>query len=136
MNEGEDKISDGFEEDRRRPERGREEARRGQEEFFHMAASKDENECERKGKGEEGKVKVVARGEETVKEEGERRRDEANDEEEEEGEDEVQEEVEGGEEEDEEEGHLSVPSPRPQTRCHYQSASFPLTWIFPALKTA
>ena len=140
MNEGEHEISDGLEEDRRRPERGKEEARKVQGESLHMAASKDENECERTGKGEEGKVKVVARGEETVKEEGERRCAEANDEEEEEEEGQEEEEVEGGEgeeeESEEEEGHLSVPSPRPPTRCHYQSASFLRTWIFPALKIA
>ena len=149
MNEGEHEISDGLEEDRRRPERGKEEARKVQGESLHMAASKDENECERTGKGEEGKVKVVARGEETVKEEGERRRAEPNDEEEGKEDEPEKAEVEGegegvegrkgeGEEEEseEEEGHLSVPSPRPPTRCHYQSASFLRTWIFPALKIA
>ena len=69
----EDRASDRFEEDRRRPERGKEEVRKVQEESLHMAASKDENECEGKGKGKEGKVKAVGRGTEMVKEEGETR---------------------------------------------------------------
>ena len=124
--ENEEGKLDGFEEDRRK------EVRRGEEDSQQMAASMSENECEIKGQG-----KVVV--EDAVRpERGMGRQGETN-EDKDEGEvkgGNEEEEVKGGGGKKEEERHLSVPSPLPQTRCHYQSASFPLTCIFPILKNS
>ena len=130
----EDGKSDGLDKDRRRLDmrrREEEEVQLGQEENSHpMAASMQENECEMKGEGEEGKI--VMEDASRRPERGKGRQAETNEKEEEErkikgkgGK------VKEGEEEEEEERHLSIPSPRPQTRCHYQSALLSLTWIFP-----
>ena len=140
----EDGKSDGLEKDRRRLDtrrREEEEVQLGQEEnLYPMAASMQENECEMKGEGEEGKIVMQDASRRLERGKGKGRQTETNEKEEEEREIKGKEgKVKVGgeeEEEEEEEGHLSIPSPRPQTRCHYQSALLSLTWIFPFLKNS
>lgn len=126
---------DGFEEEAGGEQRGDEDSRQ-------TVASMNRNEC-----GIKANRKLVM---EDVRrpERGKGRQGEANEEKDEEevkgGNEEEAWEVKRGNEEDEEakgvggkkeeERHLSVPSPHPQTRCHYQSASFPPTSIFPIVK--
>ena len=134
----EDRRLDGFEEDRERPERGKEEVQRGGVDSRQTAASvvEDSRRPER-GKRRQGETnKEKEKQEQEVKGEGE----EKGEVKEGGGNEEEEEEAKKGGGKKEEEGHLSVLSPArpqtrplPQTRCHYQSASFPLTWIFPLL---